>query len=62
MSFLGRVHKAVAWFTVSHSPVATISPGWSFSPSFHSSLGMRMGSEMWSEYLLMMPLSFQAFR
>ena len=32
------------------------------SPSFHSSLRMRMGKEMWSEYLLMTDLSFQALR
>ena len=32
------------------------------SPSFHSSLRIRMGSEMWSEYLPMMDLSFQVDR
>jgi hypothetical protein len=69
MSFLGRVHSAVAWFTVSHSPVLTMPPGWRppfssdgliSSPSFHSSFSIRMGRLMWSEYLLTMSLSFQA--
>jgi hypothetical protein len=31
----------------------------SFFSSSHFSLRIRMGSEMWSEYLLMMDLSFQ---
>ncbi|MNT05970.1 hypothetical protein D3C72_1406180 [compost metagenome] len=62
MSFLGRLHRALALFTVSHSPVFTMSPGWSFSPSFHSSFSIRMGREMWSEYLAMTCLSFQALR
>ena len=62
MSFLARVHSALAWLTVSHSPVVTIAPGWSFSPSFHSSLSIWIGREMWSEYLPMMLLSFQAFK
>ncbi len=63
MSFLGRVHSALALFTVSHSPVFTIPPGSpSFSDSFHSSFSIRMGRLMWSEYLAMICLSFQAFR
>ncbi len=62
MSFLGRVQRALALLTVSHSPVVTISPGWSFSPSFHSSLSIWIGREIWSEYLPMMLLIFQAFR
>ncbi len=63
MSFFARVHRALALFTVSHSPVFTISPGSpSLSDSFHSSCSIRMGRLMWSEYLAMTCLSFQAFR
>src|SRR5256885_4074927 len=62
MSFLGRVHSALALLMVSHSPVFSMVPGWSFSPSFHSSFSMRMGRLMWSEYLPMTCLIFQALR
>ena len=62
MSFLGRLQRALALLTGSHSPVLTIAPPLLSSPSFHSSFSMRIGSEMWSEYLPMIDLSFQALR
>src|SRR6185369_10404396 len=62
MSFFGRVHSALAWFTRSHSSVSTISPPLPSSPSFHSTLRIRIGREIWSEYLLMMDLSFHVDR
>ena len=70
MSFLARAQMALALLTVSHSPVLTMPPGWRppfssdgliSSPSFHSSFSIWMGKLMWSEYLLMMPLTFQAW-
>ena len=58
MSLLLRVHSAAALFTGSHSSVVTCS----FFSSSHFCLGIRIGSEMWSEYLLMIDFSFQALR
>jgi hypothetical protein len=58
MSFLARVHRALAEFTASHSSFCTYSL---FSAS-HSSFCIRMGRLMWSEYLPMICLSFQWLR
>jgi len=58
MSFLERVQSALAELTASHSSCSTDSP---FSAS-HSSLRIRMGRLMWSEYLEMICLSFQRLR
>ncbi len=58
MSLLLRVHSAAALFTGSHSSVVTCS----FFSSSQVCLGIRIGSEMWSEYLLMIDFSFQALR
>ena len=58
MSLLARDHSAAALFTVSHSSLSTCS----FFSLSHSSFFIRMGSEMWSEYLLMIDFSFQVER
>ena len=58
MSLLPRVHSAAALFTVSHSSFSTCS----FFSLSHSSFFIRMGSEMWSEYLLTIDFSFQVER
>ncbi len=58
MSLLLRVHSAAALLTVSHSSLSTCS----FFSLSHSSFFIRIGSEMWSEYLPTMDFSFQVER
>ena len=58
MSLLLRVHSAAALLTVSHSSLTTCF----LASASHSSFFIRMGREMWSEYLLMMDFSFQVDR
>ncbi len=58
MSLLARVHSALAWLTLSHSSVRL----YALVSASQTSLGMRIGSEIWSEYLRMMSLIFHADR
>ena len=58
MSLLARVQSAAALLTVSHSSFRTVS---AFS-AIHSSFFIRIGSEIWSEYLPIIDFNFQVLR